>query len=217
MSKIYDALNEVGVNPFGPINTASTYGVVRGTATGLSKELMEFGKLFGERIGRLRAAADDADVAVASESQQAAQTVEKLNGEITTLDSKLKESRDLLERKELASQARERDLTATVSELKSEVKTKDETLASRVSEVNALTSEVNRLRDGIRGLVSVFNQQAQALGGHLAGNNRMAAFVPPAMTDMHNSTKSQLAHPSAPSAVLDANSNEGVDSSILER
>ena len=117
---------------------------------------------------------------LASESQQAAQTVEKLNGEITALDTKLKETRDLLERKELASQARERDLTATVSELKSEVKTKDETLASRVSEVNALTAEVNRMRDGIRGMVSVFNQQAQALGEHLAGNSRMAVFAPPA-------------------------------------
>ena len=213
MSKIYDALNEVGVNPFEPSNAALTDGVIRGTATGLRKELVEFEKLFSERIGRLRVAANDAEVAVASESQQAAQTVEKLNGEITALDTKLKETRDLLERKELASQARERDLTATVSELKSEVKTKDETLASRVSEVNALTAEVNRMRDGIRGMVSVFNQQAQALGEHLAGNSRMAVFAPPAM----NSAKSQLAHPSALAAVSDPNSNEGIDTSILER
>ena len=64
MSKIYDALNEVGVNPFEPSNAALTDGVIRGTATGLRKELVEFEKLFSERIGRLRVAADDAEVAV---------------------------------------------------------------------------------------------------------------------------------------------------------
>lgn len=213
MSKIYDALNEVGANPFEPSNAPLTDGIIRGTATGLRKELVEFEKLFGERVGRLRLAAAEADTAAANDSQQAARTIEKLNGEISALDSKLKETRDLLERKELAGQALERELTATVSELKNEVKTKDETLASRVSEVNALAAEVNRLRDGIRGMVSVFNQQAQALGGHLAGNSRMAAFAPPAM----NSAKSQPAHPSALAAVSEANSNEGVDTSILER
>ena len=89
MSKIYDALNEVGVISFEPSNAASTDGVIRGTATGLRKELVEFEKLFSERIGRLRVAADDAEVVLASESQQAAQTVEKLNGEITALETKV--------------------------------------------------------------------------------------------------------------------------------
>ena len=213
MSKIYDALNEVGANPFESSNAPLTDGIIRGAATGLRKELVEFEKLLGERVGRLRLAAAEADTAAATDSQQAARTIEKLNGEISALDTKLKETRDLLERKEVASQALERELTATVSELKSEVKTKDETLARRISEVNALTAEVNRLRDGIRGMVSVFNQQAQALGGHLAASSRMAAFAPPAM----NSAKSQLAHPSALAAVSEANSNEGVDTSILER
>ncbi|MGZ8452745.1 MAG: hypothetical protein ACXWZE_11690 [Candidatus Binatia bacterium] len=213
MSKIYGALNEVGANPFEPSNAPLPDGIIRGTATGLRKELVEFEKLLDERVGRLRLAAAEADTAATNDSQQAARTIEKLNGEISALDTKLKETRDLLERKVVASQALERELTATVSELKTEVKSKDETLASRVSEVNALTAEVNRLRDGIRGMVSVFNQQAQALGGHLAANSRLAAFAPPAM----NSAKSELAHPSALAAISEANSNEGVDTSILER
>ncbi|MGZ8531217.1 MAG: hypothetical protein ACXW6J_11450 [Candidatus Binatia bacterium] len=213
MSKIYGALNEVGANPFEPSNAPLPDGIIRGTATGLRKELVEFEKLLDERVGRLRLAAAEADTAATNDSQQAARTIEKLNGEISALDTKLKETRDLLERKVVASQALERELTATVSELKTKVKSKDETLASRVSEVNALTAEVNRLRDGIRGMVSVFNQQAQALGGHLAANSRLAAFAPPAM----NSAKSELAHPSALAAISEANSNEGVDTSILER
>ncbi|MGZ8444448.1 MAG: hypothetical protein ACXWX7_08055 [Candidatus Binatia bacterium] len=213
MSKIYGALNEVGANPFEPSNAPLPDGIIRGTATGLRKELVEFEKLLDERVGRLRLAAAEADTAATNDSQQAARTIEKLNGEISALDTKLKETRDLLERKVVASQALERELTATVSELKTEVKSKDETLASRVSEVNALTAEVNRLRDGIRGMVSVFNQQAQALGGHLPANSRLAAFAPPAM----NSAKSELAHPSALAAISEANSNEGVDTSILER
>ena len=90
-------------------------------------------------------------------------------------------------------------------------------MVSRVSEVNALKSEVNRLRDGIRGMASIFNQQAQALGGYSVENSRMAPLAETSMTDAQNSASSLVAFPSGLFAVSDASSNDGIDPSTLER
>jgi len=217
MSKIYDALNELRSDLSDPNSAALTDRILRGSASSLTHELVEFERLLIDRIARLRVAADEAETIAASETQQTTQTIEKLKSQIIALDSRLKETKDLLERNSLDKQALERDLTATVNQLRNDVKSKDESLASRVSEVKALQSEVNRLRDGIRGMVTLFNQQARALGGHPAEPIRVTAFVEPSMTQAQNSASSRVANPAAMFVESGAGSNEGSDASTLER
>ena len=217
MSKIYDALNEVGANPFDPNSAAPSEHLGGGSTGGLSKELVEFEKLLSERFGRLRQAAGEVEKTAASESQQAAATIEKLKSQIIALDSRLKETKELLESKNLANQVRERDMAAKVNELKGELNKKDEILLSRVADVNALKSEVDRLRDGIRGMVSMFNQQAQALGGHAAENHRIAGFPEPAIATAQNSASSLVANPSGRFVESATAPSETIDRSTLER
>lgn len=217
MSKIYDALNEVGANPFDPNNAAPSAQLGRGSAGGLSKELVEFETLLSERLGRLRLAAGEVEKTAASEGQQAAQTIEKLKSQIIALDGRLKETKELLESKNLANQLLERDMAAKVNELKGELNKKDEILLSRAADVNTLKSEMDRLRDGIRGMVSMFNQQAQALGGHAAENHRIAGFPEPAITAVDNSASSLVANPSGSYVESATGPSETIDRSTLER
>lgn len=217
MSKIYDALSELEAKPFEANHGAAIEPPVRASANGLAKELVEFETLLFDRIARLRVAADSSETAAANQSQQSTQTIEKLKSQIIALDSRLKETKELVESKDLANQVLERDMSAKVNELQGEIKKKDESLLSRVAEVNALKSEVNRLREGIHGMVSVFNQQAQALGGQPAGSYSLAGLAQSSAAETGMSTSPQSATPPSMFAVPEAGSNDVVERTIFER
>ena len=215
MSKIFDALNELVPNAFDPRNGAVTDRLTRGTAASVTKELIELEKMLVHRIGGMRTTVMEEERLVAIESQRTAQTIEGLNGEIRALDGRLKETRDILERKDFANQVLQRDLTARINDLQSEVRKQEEVLESRASEVKVLKSEVNRLRDGIRAMVSVFSQQGRALAGNPVENLSADEIAEPLNIDAENPESSQFAAPSMTSVVSDASST--IVPSIFER
>lgn len=208
MSKIYDALNELGSSPFDAPNGSLGTRISPSTAASVGNELVELEKMFVHRIGRLRAAADEAELSVASERQRAAQTIETLKDEIKALDDRLAETRTILERKNLANQAIERDLNLRINELQIALRKQEEVLASRASEVIALKSEMNRLQNGIQEMLSAVSHHAQALASNPAEHLRPVAIGESAKTGgADSSVWSRVAVPAVPSVETDSSSN----------
>lgn len=163
--------------------------------------------MFVHRIGRLRAATDEAELSVASERQRAAQTIETLKDEIKALDDRLVETRTILERKNLANQAIERDLNLRINELQIALRKQEEVLQSRASEVIALKSEVTRLQNGIQEMLSAVSHHAQALARNPAENLRPVASGESAKIEADSSVWSRVAGPAVPSVATDASAN----------
>ncbi|HVO94498.1 MAG TPA: hypothetical protein VMT22_16740 [Terriglobales bacterium] len=207
MSKIYEALNELESNPFDAQNAALCTRVSPSNTPSICSELAEIEKLFVERIDRLRATADEAERSVASERQRVAQTIETLKDQIRALEIRLKETSDILERKELANQALERDLNARIDEFQIASTKQDEVLKSRASEVIALKSEVNRLKNGIQAMVSAVSHHAQALAENPAENLSPPAIAAPAMIAAERPMSSQVGASTNPSVGTGPDSN----------
>ena len=60
----------------------------------LNDAIEELEKIFGDRIGRLKAAVSDDQAVVASEAQHAQQVIEGLKANITALEARLRETED---------------------------------------------------------------------------------------------------------------------------
>jgi chromosome segregation ATPase len=183
MSRVYEALNQVSQQPFGSDSEAAPAPAQRDNA-GIAGEFAELERTLMERIGGLRAAVDEREKNVVSDSQRKAQTIERLQYEVKALDARLKETTEMMDSKVRSAQATEGVLTAKINDLTSEVARKNEVLEHSAGEVAALRAEVQRLREGLNGIVAAFTQQAQALaGGALEvsrhGANQQSPVTPP--------------------------------------
>jgi DNA repair exonuclease SbcCD ATPase subunit len=89
-----------------------------------------------ERLQRLVAAVTEGEAMVLEGSRQAEQLAGSLQADIAALEAKLKEKEEAIERENFARQKLEESLTAKIKELQNDIKTKDETLATRDKEIN---------------------------------------------------------------------------------
>src|SRR5262245_6457112 len=113
-----------------------------------------------EQITRLELAIQQAKGEAASKAQHAEQVIEGLKANITALEAKLKETADALHRKDVANQKMEIGRATRRGNVQSVVKTKEEALKSRDSEVNDLKSNRDVLAEQIT-LLKLAIQQAK--------------------------------------------------------
>ena len=146
MSKVYQSVRGVVQ---GTLRRRQPHIVVSARAKAndgsLNDAIEELEKTFVNGIGRLKAAVTDDQAVVASEAQHAEQVIEDLKTNITALEARLRETEDIVHRKDVASQKMEESLSTEIRDLQSVVKKKEEALETRESEVNDLKSKIDVL------------------------------------------------------------------------
>ena len=145
----------------------------KGNDGSLNEAMEELEKVFVDGIGRLKAVVSDDQAVVASEAQQAEQVIASLKANMAALEAKLGETEDTAHKKAVASQKMEETLGIEIRDLQSLVKTKEEALESRDSEVNDLKSKI----DVLVGQVTHLELAIQQAKGEAASEAQQAEQV----------------------------------------
>jgi chromosome segregation ATPase len=106
--------------------------------------------VMAEQVKQLELAGRKAKGEAASKVQQAEQVIEELKANITGLETRLKETEDIVGRKDAAIHNLENNLSAEIRDLQSVVTNKDQALESREKEVSDLRSKIDVLADQVR-------------------------------------------------------------------
>src|SRR5262245_58791279 len=124
----------------------------------LNDAMQELEKIFVDRIGGLKAAFSDNQAVVSSNAQHTEQVIEGLKANITELEAKLRETEDVLHRKDLEIGKTEERLRTKIRDLQSEVKQKEEDVESQYFVVNDLKSNKDVLAEQITRLELAIQQ-----------------------------------------------------------
>jgi chromosome segregation ATPase len=108
----------------------------------LLDEMQSFEKLVAEGIGKLQAAVAAGEALDEAKSRQAQEHLSKLEEELAATTSRVKETEEVLEQRDLAHKKAEETLNATIKDLQAELEKKEEALAARDSEIGALNSRL---------------------------------------------------------------------------
>jgi chromosome segregation ATPase len=108
----------------------------------LLDEMQSFEKLVAEGIGKLQAAVAAGEALDEAKSQQAQEHLSKLEEELAATTSRVKETEEVLEQRDLSHKKTEETLNATIKDLQAELEKKEEALAARDSEIGALNSRL---------------------------------------------------------------------------
>lgn len=108
----------------------------------LLDEMQSFEKRVTEGIGKLQAAVAAGEALDEEKSRQAQEHLSKLEEELAATTSRVKETEEVLEQRDLAHKKAEEKLNATIKDLQAELEKKEEALAARDSEIGALNSRL---------------------------------------------------------------------------
>src|SRR5262245_11593341 len=131
----------------------------------LNDAMQELEKIFVDRIGGLKTAFSDNQAVVAGKAQHAGQVIEGLKANITVLEAKLRETEDALHRKDVANQKMEESLSTEIRDLQSVITQNEETLKSRVPDVNGRKPYTKLVRSRIGGLKTAIRDNQAVVAG----------------------------------------------------
>src|SRR3990172_2229658 len=114
-------------------------------------------KMVANRIGKLETEVNDG-AAAGSETQNAKQAIENLKANIALLDTKLRETEEVVRGKDATIRRLEQNSAARIQDLESQMKTKDNLLVGRATEVSDLKTQLEALKNWIKEMSSFFNQ-----------------------------------------------------------
>ena len=114
-------------------------------------------KMVANRIGKLETEVNDG-AAAGSETQNAKQAIENLKANIALLDTKLRETEEIVREKGTTIRRLEQNSAARIQDLESQMKTKDNLLVGRATEVSDLKTQLEALKNWIKEMSSFFNQ-----------------------------------------------------------
>jgi DNA repair exonuclease SbcCD ATPase subunit len=93
-------------------------------------------RLVADRVSKLKAAMKAAEAMVVEEARQVEQLSGSLKAEFAVVQAKLKETDEIVGRKDFSHKKMEETLTAKIKNLQNDIKKKDETLATRENEID---------------------------------------------------------------------------------
>lgn len=111
-------------------------------AAGLLDEMQSFEKMVAEGISKLQAAVAAGEARDEAKSRQAQEHLGKLDEELAAMRSKVKETEEILEQRDLSHKKTEDTLNATIKDLQAELEKKEEALTARDSEIGAINSRL---------------------------------------------------------------------------
>lgn len=134
--RVQDRLQWGKANPVPLARVKST------NASSLNQEIERLERIVVERIGKLVAGVKAGEALAVEEARQAEQLAGSLRADIAVLKAKLKETEEIIERKDSSGKKMEETLTAKIKNLQNDIKKKDETLAIRDNEINDYRSKI---------------------------------------------------------------------------
>jgi len=144
MGKVYQVVRGVVQ---GTLNRTTPGPTVSSEATGnedsLSEALEDLDKIFADGIRRLKSAVSDNRAVALTKTKHAEQVIEGLKANITGLEARVRETEDNLHNQNVAGQKMEESLRTEIDDLQRALKEKEESLQSRISEVNDLRSKID--------------------------------------------------------------------------
>src|SRR5688572_813418 len=150
MGKVYQMVREVVQ---GTLNRTTASPTVSSQVTGnedsLSEALEDLDKIFADGIRRLKAAVSDNRALALTKTKHAEQVIEGLKANITGLEARIRETEDNLHNQNVAGQKMEESLRTEIDDLQRALKEKEESLQSRISEVNDLRSKIDVMAEQI--------------------------------------------------------------------
>jgi len=123
----------------------------------LNNKLEGLEKMVADSIGKLETKVNEG-AAAGSETQNAKQVIENLKANIALLDTKLRETEEVVRGKDATIRRLEQNSAARIQDLESQMKTKDNLLVGRATEVSDLKTQLEALKNWIKEMSSFFNQ-----------------------------------------------------------
>src|SRR3972149_1684259 len=160
------------------------------TESRLNVKLEELEKMVADSIGKLKAEVNDSAAAVARETQR-------------TQEAKLRETEEIVRGKDATIRRVEQNSAARIQDLENQVKTKDELLVGRSTEVSDLKTQLEVLKNGIKEMSSFFNQ-SEILATVEGQNNSAVIRKGESKTGQENPAATRFTGLTARSEVTDA-------------
>ena len=159
MRKGYDSLlgivqKTLQPNKPNPVTIVSANGKAESR---LNNKLEGLEKMVADSIGKLETKVNEG-AAAGSETQNAKQVIENLKANIALLDTKLRETEEVVRGKDATIRRLEQNSAARIQDLESQMKTKDNLLVGRATEVSDLKTQLEALKNWIKEMSSFFNQ-----------------------------------------------------------
>ena len=107
---------------------------------------------------------------------------------IATLETQLRNKDEMLRAKESTFKDLERNLTAKIQKLESDMKNKEKLLADQHRQVNDLITQLETLRNGIKGMSSLFRQAESLTAVEAQGSSRVASDESSKLTEANPAT-----------------------------
>ena len=115
-----------------------------------------------EQVAQLESSFQKAKAEEANQAKRAEQLSESSRAKIAALEAQLKDTEEIVRKKDSAIKGLEQNLTAKIQNFESQVRNKEGLLASRNAEIDDLQSQLKLLTQGIKEMSSFF-KQAEAL------------------------------------------------------
>jgi myosin heavy subunit len=137
-----------------------------GSAVGLTGELDKFQRIMTETIDRLKAAVNEREAQAVAEAQQTEQLVKDLEGSVASLEAKLTEMHESIQRKESSHQQMKEDFAAKIQDLENVSKERYEALVSRDNVISGLKSQLDDRIKQIGELEIAIEKAKEATANH---------------------------------------------------
>jgi chromosome segregation ATPase len=204
MRKGYDSLlgivqKTLQPNKLNPVTIVSANGKAESR---LNNKLEALEKMVADSIGKLETEVNEG-AAAGSETQNAKQVIENLKANIALLDTKLRETEKVVRGKDATIRTLEQNSAARIQDLESQVKTKDNLLVGRATEVSDLKTQLEVLKNGIKEMSSFFNQ-SEILATVKGQNNSTFSREGESKTGHGTPTATRFTGPTATAEVTDA-------------
>ena len=117
-----------------------------------------------EQVAQLESSFQKAKAEEANQAKRAEQLSESSRAKIAALEAQLKDTEEIVRKKDSAIKGLEQNLTAKIQNFESQMRNNEGLLASRAAEIEDLQSQLKLLTRGIKEMSSFF-KQAEALSG----------------------------------------------------
>lgn len=149
MGKVYQIVREVMQGTLNRTPGPAISSQPPESEDNLSEAIEDLDKLFADGIRRLKAAVTDNRAVALTKTKHAEQVIEGLKANINGLEARVRETEDNLHNQNVAGQKIEENLRTEIDNLQRALTEKEESLQSRISEVNDLRSKIGVLAEQV--------------------------------------------------------------------
>ncbi|HTN70674.1 MAG TPA: hypothetical protein VMO00_06250 [Methylomirabilota bacterium] len=121
-------------------------------------DLKSKGDVLGKQVNQLESALQQAKARAAGEAERTERATENSKAKIAALEAQLREAEKVVRGKESTIKVLEQNLATRIQDLEGQVRDKEKLLADRDIQVHDLNSQLEILKNGIKGMSSFFRQ-----------------------------------------------------------